>query len=366
MTPSHYQERLEADLNQIRERVTDVGARVQKALADAVHAVLNRDEALAYRIVLGDLAINRAVQSIDRLCHAFVARHLPSAGHLRFISAVLRINIELERAGDYAVTISRESIQLSQPLSTMARRELERMSKDAFQMLRQSLRAFHEGNADLAKGTMSYASQVERTFGVVFDELLDEGRSGARPLQDLFATFAIFNRIERVGDKAKNVCEHTVFAATGEMKKSREYRILFIDAANDYYSQIAVAFARRAYPESGRYESAGARPAQHLDATFVKLMEEHGHEIQRETPRGFDWVDARWSDFDVIVSLDGPVHGYVEEIPFRTIALEWSVPPRPEESSSGEEARARFEEIYREIAARVRDLMETLRGDDAS
>ena len=365
MTPSHYQDRLESDLRRIREGVADVGARVQKALADAVHAVLNRDETLAYQTILGDLPINRSVQAIDRLCHAFVARHLPSAGHLRFISAVLRTDIELERAGDYAVTIGREAIQLSQPLSSLARRELERMSKDAFQMLRQSLRAFNDGNADLAKGTMSYGAQVERTFGVVFDELLEEGRSGARPIQDLFATFAIFNRIERVGDKAKNICEHTVFAVTGEMKQPRVHRILFVDKGNDFYGQIAAAYARRAFPESGRYESAGAKPAARLDPRLVKMMEDHGLDV-REKPRGFDWVEEEWSEFDVIVSLEGPVRKYVDSVPFRTIALEWQVPSRPTEKAGDEEARARFEEIYQDIAARIRDLMETLRGDEAS
>ena len=71
-----------------------------------MHALLTRDRELAAEVILGDLPINREVRAIDALCHAFVARHLPSAGHLRFVSSVLRLNVELERIGDYAVTIA--------------------------------------------------------------------------------------------------------------------------------------------------------------------------------------------------------------------------------------------------------------------
>ena len=66
-------------------------------------------------VVLGDLVVNRRVRKLDSKCHAFVARHLPSAGHLRFVSSVLRLSIALERVGDYAVIIARELAQLESP-----------------------------------------------------------------------------------------------------------------------------------------------------------------------------------------------------------------------------------------------------------
>lgn len=79
----HYEERLEQDLNQIRAEVVRVGEWVEKALRDALRAVLTLDRPLAYKTILGDKRINRATERLDRHCHYFVARHLPSAGHLR-------------------------------------------------------------------------------------------------------------------------------------------------------------------------------------------------------------------------------------------------------------------------------------------
>ena len=106
---SHYEERLARDLADLKGRIATLGVRLDAALGAAVRAFLGRDRDLASSTILGDRAVNRATREIDRLCHAFVVRHLPSAGHLRYISAVLRLCIALERIGDYAVSISREA-----------------------------------------------------------------------------------------------------------------------------------------------------------------------------------------------------------------------------------------------------------------
>ena len=113
---SHFEERLEADLTAIREWVWQMGNDVEGALLNSKRALLMRDEELAYATVLGDNPINRKSRACDRLCHTFIARHLPGAGHLREMAATIRVNVALERIGDYAVTISRESLQLSSDL----------------------------------------------------------------------------------------------------------------------------------------------------------------------------------------------------------------------------------------------------------
>jgi len=99
-----YERRLAEDKREIRRRVVAVGERVRAAVEMSVESLLRGDRAECARVILGDLPINREVRSINKLCHAFIARHLPSAGHLRFVSAVLQMNIGLERIGDYAVT----------------------------------------------------------------------------------------------------------------------------------------------------------------------------------------------------------------------------------------------------------------------
>ena len=90
---SHLEERLEHDLNEIREQIADMGASVAHALDSAFRALHDANDKLAFKTILSDLPVNRQMRKIDQLCHEFIAVHLPSAGHLRLISSVIRANI---------------------------------------------------------------------------------------------------------------------------------------------------------------------------------------------------------------------------------------------------------------------------------
>lgn len=361
----HYEERLEQDLVRIRREVVEVGQWVEHALRDALNAVLSLDRPLAYHTILGDKRVNRAIARLDRHCHYFVARHLPSAGHLRFISSVLRINVELERVGDYATTICREAVQLGAPLESSVKREVERMGKNVRHMLHQALRAFEESNAELAKATMQ-GDIVERSFAAGFAELLRQSEANTRSERDEFATLVIFNMLERVGDQAINICEDTVFAETGETKSPTPYRILFLDETNTELGPMAMGIAAKGYADSGRYYTAGRSAAASFDPAFRSFMEERGHSMP-EAPRGLDTVSGSWGDFYILVCLEGAVSDYLERVPFRTIAFEWDLtPPVVAEDASEDDRKQAYEDAYKLVAAKVRGLIEALQGEDAS
>lgn len=361
---SHYEKRLENDLNAIRDRVRGVGQKVEEALTQAVHALLTHNRQVAAQVVLGDMPINREVRAIDRLCHGFVAQHLPSAGHLRFVSSVLRLNIELERIGDYAVALAREVQQLSAVPPEVVRRDIDLIADQAKLILHQALRAFHEGNAEMAHGTKAMGQQVDSTFQKVFADLLAEGEKPGRSLKDLFALLVVINRLGRVSDQAKNICEETVFAATGETKTPKVYRILFIDERNDGYSQMAEAYAGKVFPESGRYASAGWRPAAALDPGCARFLEAHGFGAEGLAPSLLDLPVEELGDYHVIVNLEHGKEAPLPGIPFHTVVLDWDVGPGPA-GLDQQRADALIEEAYKELSARVRDLMELLRGEGA-
>ncbi len=369
---SHYEERLEADLGKIRARVKDVGARVEKAVAAAVHALLAGNRGKASEIILGDLPINREVRSIDRDCHAFVARHLPSAGHLRFVSSVLRLIVELERIGDYAATISREAVQLSaSPAGTVAR-DLELMADQSGRVLNQAMRAWNEANAELARGTVGMTQQASAASHKVFADLLREGKEDPRPLKDLFALLVVFNRLDRVVAQAKNICEETLFAVAGETKAPKRYRILFVDEKNDCLSQLAEAYARKAFPESGEYASAGWAPAETLEPRCQLFMESHGLDTAGLGPTRLEPTHEELASYYVIVSfgpfappLDGGVPSEVPDVPFHTVVLEWNAGPSMD-GLDQERTGELLEEAYKRIAHQLRELMEILRGEEAA
>ena len=362
---SHYEQRLEADLEKIRGRVKDVGARVEKAVTAAVRALLSGNRGRAAEIILGDLPINREVRSIDRDCHAFVARHLPSAGHLRFVSSVLRLIVELERIGDYAATISRETVQLTERPGGTVARDLELMADQSRRVLNQAMRAWNEANAELARGTVGMTKQASSASHKVFEDLLREGKEDPRPLRDLFALLVVFNRLDRVVAQAKNICEETLFAVAGEIKAPKRYRILFVDEKNDCLSQMAEAYARKAFPESGEYTSAGWAPAESLEPRCQLFMDRHGLDTSRLAPSQLEPIHDELASYFVVVSLVGDPRSHIPEVPFHTVLLEWDLGPSPE-GMDQERAEQLLENAYKQIAHQVRELMETLRGEEAT
>ena len=359
---SHYEERLEKDLTAIRGQVAEMASLVEIATKNAMHALQTGNNKLASATVLEDHVINRSMRRIDQLCHKFIALHLPSAGHLRMLSSVIRANIELERIGDYAVTIARESLQLSSAPSGPLSRELERVGSETYLMLSQAIKAFNELNPDMAKGTMIMEEQMENDLDIIYAELMTNDDRDT--VKNLLAMFAVFTQLKRVADQAKNLCEETVFAAIGDTKAPKIYNILFIDEDNSCQSQIAEAIARKNFPESGRYISAGRQPAAALNPAMVDFLENHGINLAVSArPSPVDMTPLQLTTQHVIVSLQGPVKSYFDQVPFHTTPLEWDVGPAPE---SGDAAGVqRLEELYRDMAVQIRDLMETLRGEEA-
>lgn len=361
---SHYERRLEQDLEAIRQHVYELGELVEESLKDAVGALLAHDWDAANAVILGDMDTNRSSRELDHRCHAFVVRHAPSAGHLRFVSSVLRLSVALERMGDYAVTIGRETIQLGAPAPESVRSDVELIAQQSWTMLDQALHAFMTQDVELAHKTMGQTAQVEMTYQKVYADLLAEGEAGEHSVRDLFALLGVIASIGRVSDHAKNICEETVFTATGDTKEPKVFRVLFVDERNEVASQIAEAFARKAYPNSGRYESAGWNPAERVPEALVEFLADQGLDLAGLETSNFDPSPALIGAYHLVVGLDGQLRQRIEQVPYRTLVLEWDLPVSSGDTGSPE-GRAGIEETYREVTDRVRSLMESLRGAHA-
>ena len=359
---SHYEERLEKDLQKIRSRVAEMGAQVEEGLANAIRALETGDYKLASTTILADHPINRRMREIDQLCHAFIAVHLPSAGHLRLLSAVIRANIAIERIGDYAVTIARVSGQLpSRPEGRMAN-ELARIGNEAKIMLNQSIAAFNNLNPEAARATMVMEAEMEFDLDTIYAELMVN--SEREKIKNLLAMFIIFTHLKRVADQAKNLCEETVFAATGETKAPKVYNILFLENDNSFLSQMAEAIAAKSFPGSGKYSSGGLHPANALNPAMVNFMEGLGFDLGTAKPKQLDLTSHELAEKHVIVSLGGAVRDYLPLVPFHTTGVEWSIDV-PQAGDGDSLATEQLESIYRQIASEVHNLMQILRGEDA-
>lgn len=354
---SRYEERLTADKAAIRERVVAIGDRVERAVSDAVASLVLRDRAAAYRIVLGDLPINREIRAIDRVCHAFIARHIPSAGHLRFVSSVLQMNVALERIGDYAVTIAREGVQLAENPPDEIARDISAFCSEVCGILRQAMHAFAKQDAELARKSKPLARKADARYGQLLHEVLTKGI--ARSLPDTFALLTVFSKLERVSDQAKNVCEETLFEVTGETKPPKRYKILFVDTDCTRLAPLAAALAQKAFPESGEYAAAGYAPGEALDPELEALVERLGLDLGVIAPTVLRTGRDDLEDYHVIVCLTPEAEAHISVVPYATALLSWN--PLP--SDAGDEAD--LEAAAKVLSGEIRELMTTMRGPEA-
>lgn len=356
---SHYEERLEQDLSHIRQRVSDMIEAIDVAIDQSTRALLDGEPELASRTIIEDYPINGLSKEIDGLCHGFIVRHLPSAGVLRFISSVLRLNVAFERIGDYACSISREALLISKhPPKTLAK-DIAMMAGASRQNLRDATRVFIEGQSEEARTVLHASHESRREFSKLYAHLLKAGAKQSRPPQDLFAILITFYRLERINDQARNICEETLFAVDGEIKEPKRHRVLFIDERDGYLAPLAAALAAKAYPELGSYASAGWTPGPGLDPAAKAYMEDHGLDSapfgSQAVPRDHDGL----LDYDLIICLEGEARETLEDLPFRTVLLNWKLGSLTENAPLDHD---RLEEIHKELIAELHDLMKLLSG----
>jgi len=348
------EKRLANDLQDIQGGILRLGRGVHKALSNAIRGLLAEDRELSYMTVLGDHPINREVDALNLKCHRFIAKHLPSAGHLRFISSSLRIIILIERLGDYAVTISREASQLETALEGSFKADLEKMSSDALSMLAQALEAYEKQDTSLAADTVGMAKKVDRDYVLAYSDLLvPEGGNLSR--SDQFGRLVIIRQVERVSDQAKNLCEEVIFATTGETKQRRRYRLLFLADTDDGATQMAVAICRKYHADRIQADSLGARHVDAVRSDVRELCESKGLDLSGLDP-STPYRDAgHWANHDVLVTINSDISDFVDHVPYGVVPVRWDIP-----------GDASLETTFQVISGQVDDLVHLVRGPATS
>jgi phosphate transport system protein len=350
---SHLEERMEADLNYIRDWLWKIGEDVENALRNAKKTLILRDAEMAYDIILGDQPINRESRQCDRLCHTFIARYLPGAGALREMASTIRVNVILERIGDYAVTLSREAVQLESPLPEKFSAIIDGIADDAIEILSGSRTAFREGNAERAIALMQAANRMEGRMDGFYDKLF--AQDDQMDATTMMVIFAVFNIFKRVADQAKNICDQTVFAVRGVAKLPKVYRILFLDQAGSGLGQLATAIGRKNFPDTAEFTTATPGCSDPVSDSLRDFLVETGLPDENLDSEPLEVLEYDFSDYVVIVSVNGLVSDYIQKMPFHSSALNWSLP-------DGDDLAGQ----YRQLRSQIIELVTLLAGTETT
>jgi phosphate transport system protein len=158
---THLEASLQQDLERIRLQVVDMGGLAERAIQASIRAVLEQDRQLAFAVILRDQFIDQAEKQLDKLCLQFLVRYQPAASLLRFAYATIKINLELERVGDYAESIARQALKLTEVAEPLPLDRLQQVVNLAVPMLHDAIQAFVKQDADLARKTIESDEAVD-------------------------------------------------------------------------------------------------------------------------------------------------------------------------------------------------------------
>ena len=213
--PLHTDRTYEQELARLRTSVLEMGGLVEEQIAQAIRALVDRDEALARSTVARDHTVNRLDVEIDDLCLKLLALHQPAARDLRLITTALKITTDLERIGDMAEHIAERALELAAELPLKPFIDIPRMADLARDMLHRSLDAFVREDTDLALGVCAADDAIDKLHEQLFRELLtfiaEDPKTVSRAMRLLFVSKCL----ERVGDHATNIAEMVIFMVKG-------------------------------------------------------------------------------------------------------------------------------------------------------
>jgi len=347
---SHYEARLEHDLNDISDSIFRMGEAVESNLRNSLSALFSKDRTLAFNTMLCDHPVNREAEALNLKCHRFIAKHLPSAGHLRFISSSLRIIILLERIGDYAVTISKEAAHVEKGVRGQFKEDAVEFANDASNMLTSALKAYSDQDTELARKTIKKARKVGREYFLAYSNLVDPENVGLTT-SDLFARLVVIRQIERVNDQAKNLCEEVIFAETGQTKNRRRFRLLFLDKKDDSATQIAVALCRKFHGDRIKAFSAGSHPENNLDDKTLTFCDSRGLDMSGLDPSLADGASNDWKKADVFICINCDIDDFQLTLPYDASAIRWGF-------AEGTDLTT----LFRDLSDHVDDLVHLVRG----
>jgi phosphate transport system protein len=197
-----------------------MGGLVIDQVGSAVRALLERDGALAERVLAREPAINDYESRIDRESLTFIALHQPVASDLRVARAISRAALELERVGDESKKIARFALKIGavaphDPVAAVAR-SLRHMATLSAAQLRSAVRALDEADPVQAREVLERDKQLDDEFASAIRQLMSFVMEDQQFLRATVDTVFALKGLERIGDHAKNIAEQVVYLVEGD------------------------------------------------------------------------------------------------------------------------------------------------------
>ena len=209
-------EKFDFELNSAQEQLIDLSTMAVNALNKSMEALINQDVDAALEVIEGDKDINQLEEFINDRVILLIAKQSPVATDLRRLVVTIKVASDMERVGDYAVNIAKETIRIGNQELLPQIGQIQQMQKLAVAMLRQVIDAFVEEDVVKAKEIAELDDQVDELYGDVIRKLMQAGGENPDRLSQITQLAFISRYMERSADHATNIAEQLFYLVRGQ------------------------------------------------------------------------------------------------------------------------------------------------------
>jgi phosphate transport system protein len=208
---------LNRDLENLQRRILALASAVEDVIDKSIRALFDRDAALARKLIGGDTLIDFEENVIEEEALKILALHQPVAVDLRRVVAILKINTDLERMADLAANIAERALALTQIPESPVPPTFRQMTDLTNTMVRDSLDAFVNLDATLAKRVCRMDDEVDRYNREIIDNVSVLLKRSPENVDAGLHLFSAARQLERIADHATNIAEDVVYLIDGKI-----------------------------------------------------------------------------------------------------------------------------------------------------
>lgn len=204
------------EMQEVKNEVLLLGSMVEEAVMESTQALKDNDLERSHQVLLNDMLINRKRFETETSIIVIIATQQPAARDLRTLAASLDICTELERMGDYAKGIANINIRSGGLSLPVILKDIYFMAEKAVDMLHRALTTFADEDMQSATAIIKEDDVIDGCYTKLYYDAVKNVLEDPRNIERANYVIWVAHNLERLGDRATNVCERVIYIVTGE------------------------------------------------------------------------------------------------------------------------------------------------------
>ena len=213
----HMSKHLEKDVNQVRNRILDLGEIVADSIETASSMIQNYDLVLVKQVYDVEEKVDKLEVEIEEECLKVLALHQPVSENLRFLIVVLKVNNDLERMGDQLKNVAERIEYIADKDRVVADLHLPIMAELCSRMVKEAIVALTQQDPRRAKAILELDDELDSMHAATYRTLTEVMLRRPESIQAALSLLTISSNLERIGDLATNIAEEIISMEEGEI-----------------------------------------------------------------------------------------------------------------------------------------------------